>query len=173
MNDEIMKCKIQEMIKQGQETLYCLRLAKVKLESAGSWKKLDGFGGSILTSMMKHSKTEAALQCLEQAKSSLMNYQRILKAVPIPFYIRMEIAVLFSFAVFFLDGEIEEYLTPEGQESAQEQLAEGIDILVNVLLALERYESDLLCEDTKVIVENDAAKTSALVGIVKSSCATI
>lgn len=173
MNDEIMKSKIQEMIKQGQETLYCLQLAKIKLESAGSWKKLDGFGGSILTSMMKHSKTEAALSCLEQAKTSLMNYQRVLKALPIPFYIRMEIAVLFSFAVFFLDGNEEEYLTPEGQTGAQEQLAEGIDILVNVLLALEKYESDLSCIDAKITVENVVTKTPALAGIVKSSCATI
>lgn len=54
MSDEMMKNKIQEMIKEGQETLYSLQLAKVKLDSARSWKKLDGFGGSILTSMMKH-----------------------------------------------------------------------------------------------------------------------
>ncbi len=43
MNDEIMRNKIKEMIVEGQETLYSLRLAKVKLDSAGSWKKLDGF----------------------------------------------------------------------------------------------------------------------------------
>lgn len=170
MNDEMVKSKIQEMLKQGQETLDCLQFAKVKLDSARSWKKLDGFGGSILTSMMKHSKTEAALMCLEQAKSSLVNYQRLLKVLPIPFYIRTEIAVLFSFAVFFLDGKLEEYLTPDGQESAQEQLAEGIDILVNVLLALEKYEGELFDGNQNLGAENIAVQTTVLSANVKSPC---
>lgn len=172
MNDEIMRCKIKEKIAEGQETLYNLRLAKVKLDSAGSWKKLDGFGGSILTSMMKHSKTEAALGCLEQARESLVSYQRVLKVLPIPFHIRTEIAVLFSFAIFFLDGEIKEYLEPEKVESAQEQLTDGIDILVNVLLALEKYECELQGNERMEVAENTAVITS-LTGIRKSSCATI
>lgn len=102
----------------------------------------------------------------------MVKYQRVLKTLPIPFHVRTEIAVLFSFSVFFLDGEVGEYLEPDKQESAQEQLAEATDILVNVLLVLEKYEGELLAKEQKLILENAAART-ALSGVAKSSCAAI
>lgn len=45
-----------------------LKRAQIKLDSVKSWVTIDGFGGSLLISIVKHTKIDETLHFLEQAK---------------------------------------------------------------------------------------------------------
>ena len=68
MNAEIRVQKIEEILDTGRVTLDSLKQAQIKLDSVKSWITIDGFGGSLIISIVKHSKIEETLQFLEETK---------------------------------------------------------------------------------------------------------
>ncbi|MGN1266491.1 MAG: hypothetical protein ACI4UH_01005, partial [Dorea sp.] len=133
MNDEMMRAEINEAIEAGQRALMSLRSAKNKLDSAGGWGLVDIFGGGFLTNMLKHSKINEASNCLEQAKRDLLKFQRELKDINLPLDIKMEIGGFLSFADFFLDGIVADYLVQSKISNAKEQVNDAIQIVEDVL----------------------------------------
>ena len=91
MSDVINRQEIEKVIEVGQDTLNSLYSAQVKLNSAKSWRVLDKYGGSFLTSMMKHSKKEEARSYLELVRQDVLFFQRELKAMHFPQDIKKEV----------------------------------------------------------------------------------
>jgi hypothetical protein len=56
MNEEIRIRKMKELSVTGRDTLESLKQAKIKLDSVKSWITIDGFGGSLLISIVKNTK---------------------------------------------------------------------------------------------------------------------
>lgn len=133
-----MRKEINEAIEAGQRALMSLRQAENKLSSARNWGLVDLFGGGFLTDMMKHSKINDASRYVEQAKWDLQKFQRELKDVNLPTGVKVEIGGFLSFADFFFDGVIADYLVQSKIVNARQQIADAIRIVEDTLRNLRK-----------------------------------
>ena len=99
-----------EAIQAGERALKSLRIAQSQLNGAKNWGLFDMFGGGLFSSMIKHSKMSDASRYMEEAKYDLLTFQRELRDVSVPLELKMEIGSFLSFADFFFDGFVADYL---------------------------------------------------------------
>lgn len=138
MSNEIMRREMKEALDAGERALSSLRKAQEKLNSAGNWGLFDMFGGGLFSTIMKRSKMDDAQQLMEAAKSDLKRFQRELKDVNIPLDLRMEVGSFLSFADFFFDGFVADYLVQSKISEAKEQVSDAIIRVEQILNELKR-----------------------------------
>ena len=138
MSNEIMRREMKEALDAGERALSSFRNAQEKLNSAGNWGLFDMFGGGLFSTIMKRSKMDDAQQLMEAAKSDLKRFQRELKDVNIPLDLRMEVGSFLSFADFFFDGFVADYLVQSKISEAKEQVSDAIIRVEQILNELRR-----------------------------------
>ena len=138
MNNEMMRREMKEAIDAGERALSSLRMAQEKLNSAGNWGLFDMFGGGLFSTMIKRSKMDDASKLMETAKSDLKRFQKELKDVNIPLDMRMEVGSFLSFADFFFDGFVADYLVQSKISDAKEQVSDAIIRIEQILNELKR-----------------------------------
>ena len=138
MMKEVMRREMQEAIVAGERALSSLRSAHEKLNSAGNWGLFDMFGGGLFSTIMKRSKMSDAQNLMENAKSDLLRFQRELKDVNIPLDLRMEVGSFLSFADFFFDGFVADYLVQTKISDAKSQVSDAIYKVERILNELKR-----------------------------------
>ena len=138
MSNEIMRQEIQEAIQAGERALSSLKAAQEKLNSARNWGIFDMLGGGFITDLVKHSKMNDASSYMEAAKRDLLVFQRKLKDVSVPMNLRMEIGGFLSFADFFFDGIVADYLVQSKIADVREQVSDAIYRVENLLLHLKK-----------------------------------
>ena len=120
----------------GQRALASLQDARNYLRSARNWGIIDLFGGGGLSGLLKHAKVRDASRSLEQAKADLQVFQRELRDVQSIDGLRIEIGDFLTFADFFFDGFVADYLVQSKIRNAQEQVDRAIDMVSNILRSL-------------------------------------
>lgn len=138
MSNEIMRREMEGALDAGERALSSLRTAQEKLNSAGNWGLFDMFGGGLFSTIMKRSKMDDAQQLMEAAKTDLKRFQRELKDVNIPLDLRMEVGSFLSFADFFFDGFVADYLVQSKISEAKEQVSDAIIRVEQILNELRR-----------------------------------
>lgn len=121
-----MKKEVQEAIRAGEQALQSLYHASEKLENAGKGGIFDMFAGGFFSSYMKHSQIKEAEALLEQAETELQLFQRELSNVGEALHLQIEIGDFLTFADFFLDGFITDYLVQNKISDAREDIELGI-----------------------------------------------
>ena len=137
MSNDLMRKEMEEAIWAGERALQSLRIAQSQLNGARNWGLFDMFGGGFLSSAIKHSKMNDATRYMENAKRDLLVFQRELKDVSIPLDLRMEIGSFLSFADFFFDGFVADYLVQSKIAEAREQVDEAIYKVENIIKDLK------------------------------------
>ena len=138
MSNDMMRKEMAEAIWAGERALTSLKTAQNQLNGARNWGLFDMFGGGMLSSMIKHSKINDASRCVENAKRDLQVFQRELKDVNIPLDLRMEVGSFLSFADFFFDGFVADYLVQSKISEAREQVDDAIRMVENILRNLKQ-----------------------------------
>ena len=133
----MMRQEMKEAIDAGECALISLRMAQEKLKSAGNWGLFDMFGGGVFSTMIKRSKMDEAQSLMENAKSDLKRFQKELKDVNIPLDMRMEVGSFLSFADFFFDGFVADYLVQSKISDAKEQVSDAIYRVEQILNELK------------------------------------
>lgn len=128
--------EINEAIAAGEQALNSLYAAREKLDSAKNWSWVDLFGGGFLTDMIKHNRMEDASQCMENAKYHLKAFQKELSDIQLSLDLRIEVGGFLSFADFFFDGFIADYMVQSKIEDARRQVADAIDMISDILCNL-------------------------------------
>ena len=77
----IDKKEIREAIQAGEAALASMDKAREKLESAKNWGLFDMFGGGVFSGLMKHSKIDDASSYMEEAKQSIVTFERVIRDV--------------------------------------------------------------------------------------------
>lgn len=126
MSNEVMRREIREAVQAGERALGSLQEAKKKLDSAKSWGIVDLLGGGLIASMIKHSQMDDAGRYMEDAKRDLRIFQRELQDVQVPMDLRMEIGSFLTFADFFFDGLVADYMVQKKIAEAKEQVEDAI-----------------------------------------------
>lgn len=132
--------EIQEAKLAGQQALMALEEAEDYLKSAKNIGIWDMLGGGLLADMMKHSRLDKASRCMETARDRLQHFQKELKDIQIPADIRMDIGSFLTFADFFFDGMIADWMVQNKIQEAREQVEDGLIMVRTVLEDLERME---------------------------------
>ena len=145
MNAEIRVQKIEEILDTGRVTLDSLKQAQIKLDSVKSWITIDGFGGSLIISIVKHSKIEETLQFLEDAKKNVRKFQLQLKTIELPITVKKDVGIFVSFATFFLDGTVENYLMKEKVNDVIEQLDDAVEMVECICRGLQENTVGKIC----------------------------
>ena len=133
MSNEVMKREIGEAITAGERALTSLKAAQSKLNSAKNWGIYDMFGGGFIASMIKRSKMDDASAYMEAAKHDLEIFQRELQDVCVPLDLKMEIGGFLTFADFFFDGFVADYLVQSKISDTRRQLADAVRRVENIL----------------------------------------
>jgi hypothetical protein len=106
--------------------LQSLNNAKAELNSAKNWGLVDLFGGGTITSLIKHSKMGNARQYMEQAKYDLSNFSRELNDVNMACNLNIDVGGFLTFADFFFDGVIADWLVQDRINEARRQVDDAI-----------------------------------------------
>ena len=139
MNSNMMNKEVREAIQAGERALSSLREAQNNLESARNWGIFDMLGGGFITDMIKHSKMGNASTCMENAKYDLQIFQRELRDVYISLDMKVDVGGFLSFADFFFDGIVADYLVQSRIGEARRQVNEAISQVERVLAELRKY----------------------------------
>lgn len=118
--------EIREAIYAGERALGSLRQVQEKLNSARAWGIFDMLGGGTLTGILKHSRINDATRCMENAKYDLQAFQKELRDVRLPDDIRIEVGGFLTFADFFFDGFLADYLVQSKIADARRQVEDAI-----------------------------------------------
>lgn len=135
MNDMI---EIREAIAAGERALSSLYVAQDKLKSARGWGIFDIFGGGFLSDMIKHSKMEEASKSMEEAKYYLQRFKKELSDVNGNFNLQLNVGGFLSFADFFFDGFVADYLVQSKIANAGRQVDDAITKVSRILNELKR-----------------------------------
>ncbi len=137
MGNEMMRREMKEAIDAGERALSSLRMGQEKLNSAGNWGIFDMFGGGLISSIVKRSKMDDAASLMESAKADLKRFQRELRDVNVPLDLKMEVGSFLSFADFFFDGFVADYLVQSKISDAKEQVTDAIYRVEQILRDLK------------------------------------
>lgn len=138
MNNEIMRREMKEAMDAGERALSSLRSAQERLNSASNWGIFDMLGGGLFSTIIKRSKMDEAQSLMESAKMDLKRFQKELSDVNISLDLRMEIGSFLSFADFFFDGFVADYLVQSKISDAKVQVSEAIYEVEQILNELKR-----------------------------------
>ncbi len=136
--------EMNEAIIAGKKALNSMKEAKETLNSAGNWGIWDMLGGGLFVDMIKHSKLDDAQDKLQDAKFQLQIFQCELKDVDLPYHLGIEISDFLTFADFFFDGIIADWLVQSRINDAKEELNNAIEQVEKMVENLQKWEKQLM-----------------------------
>ena len=128
----------REAIEAGERALQSLRYAQDNLNSAKNWGVVDLFGGGFISTMVKHSKMDRAQQYMEQARYDLQSFSRELNDVNMACDLHIETNDFLTFADYFFDGFVADWLVQDRINNARSQVNEAIRRTEQILRQLQR-----------------------------------
>ncbi|MBQ8087978.1 MAG: hypothetical protein IJ074_07245 [Clostridia bacterium] len=127
--------EIMEAVEAGVRALNSLREAQSKLDSARNWGIFDMLGGGMISSAIKHSKLDDARRCMEKAQWELQSFGRELQDVALP---SVEIDGFLTFADFFLDGFLADFMVQRHINETRSQIDNAIRQVETILYRLRQ-----------------------------------
>lgn len=136
--------EMNEAIIAGKKALNSMRAAKEALNSAGNWGVADLLGGGFLVDLVKHSKLDDAGERLEEARCQLELFQCELKDIDLPYNFTIQIDDFLTFADFFFDGIIADWLVQSKINEAKDELNYAIERVEQMVVDLMKWEKQLM-----------------------------
>ena len=127
-----------EAIAAGERALSSLRDAQHYLGGARLWGIVDLFGGGGLSGLLKHSDIRKASRSLEQARGDLRSFQQELRDVTSLEGLQIDVGGFLTFADFFFDGVIADYLVQSKIVRERKQVMEAIEQVERILDSLRK-----------------------------------
>ena len=118
--------------------IIALATAKENLNSAKNWGLVDMFGGGFFTTMLKHSKMDQAKRNMEQAKYDLRSFSRELNDVNMACNLNINTGDFLSFADYFFDGFVVDWVVQDRINNAKRQVEEAIRRTESIVSQLQR-----------------------------------
>ncbi len=127
----------REALNAGNRALRSLKEAQDNLNSAKNWGVWDMLGGGLISTMAKYSKMDRAKENMEEARYDLKNFSKELNDVDIACHLDIETDDFLSFADYFFDGFIVDWLVQDRIDQASRQVAEAIQRVERILAQLQ------------------------------------
>jgi len=134
--------EIVEAIEAAKDALSSLERVETQLGSARNWGIWDMLGGGFISSMVKHSKLDAAQQEMEYAKSALRRLQRELMDVDNIPDVNIQVGDFMRLADVFFDGLIVDWLVQSKINEARSQVENAKQNVTQILNQLYRLQAE-------------------------------
>ena len=128
--------EISEAIFSGEKALASLKEAERYLDKARSWGVVDIFGGDLFSGLMKHSNIDKASQAMDRAKYDLRDFQQELHDVRDLSDMHIDIGDFMTFADYFFDGFIVDFMVQSKINDARQQVKNAIRRVEDILQQL-------------------------------------
>ena len=122
-----------EAIEAGKRALVSLHKAEEQLESARNWGIVDILGGGFFTNLIKYSKMDNAQEYMVRAKDDLKRFSSELGDISENIDLGFNTSDFLSFADYFFDGLVADWMMQDRINSAKEQVAEAIKRVSDIL----------------------------------------
>lgn len=152
--------ELNEAAVAGQSALRSVEEIQGTIASAANWGALDMFGGGMLATMAKHSKMDAAKNQASIAQRKLLQFEEELADADERLRLSLHIDGFSTFADFFFDGLISDWVV---QSKIQKAKAECTETISRVKTAISQCQSRLdsveseietLTESKNVMIES-------------------
>ena len=127
----------REAADAGNRALCSLKAAQENLSSAKNWGIWDMLGGGFISTMAKHSKMDRAKENLAKARSDLKSFSRELQDVNMACHLDIETGDFLSFADWFFDGFVIDWMVQDRINQASRQVEEAIHRVETILRQLQ------------------------------------
>ena len=127
----------REAADAGNRALRSLKAAQENLSSAKNWGIWDMLGGGFISTMAKHSKMDRAKENLAKARSDLKSFSRELQDVNMACHLDIETGDFLSFADWFFDGFVVDWMVQDRINQASRQVEEAIHRVEIILRQLQ------------------------------------
>lgn len=127
----------REAVDAGNRALNSLRLAQSNLDSAKNWGFVDMLGGGLISTVVEHSKMYDAKRNMQQAKNDLRDFSRELEDVNMSNNLDIEIGDFLTFADWFFDGLIVDWMVQDRINNASDKVDESIAKVEDILRQLQ------------------------------------
>lgn len=121
----------------GNRALRSLKAAQENLSSAKNWGIWDMLGGGFISTMAKHSKMDRAKENLAKARYDLKSFSRELQDVNMACHLDIETGDFLSFADWFFDGFVVDWMVQDRINQASRQVEEAIHRVEIILRQLQ------------------------------------
>ena len=125
--------EIAEAIAAGNDVIAGLEQVIQSLESAENWGTWDIFGGGLLSTAVKHSRIDEARNEISDVQAKMSQFKRELADVQKSVDLQINIGELESFADFFFDGLIIDWIVQskivqslEQSETVKDRVIEAV-----------------------------------------------
>ena len=129
--------EVNEAILAGEAALDSLRDAERKLQSARGWGMMDIMGGGLISGVLKHERVSEAKACIENAKYQLNRFRDELDDIRSLDSIHIDIGDFLTFADFFFDGFIADFMVQSRIADARRQVQDAIVRVEQILGSLK------------------------------------
>jgi hypothetical protein len=130
------------------------------LSSARNWGQWDMLGGGLAVTALKHSKIDKARRFAHDAQNDLRDFEDELNDINVTVHLAIEIGSFNSFADFFFDGLIFDWMVQgkllsslQNVEKVQGRVEQLLKVLDREVAAASRRVSELEAERTALIKE--------------------
>lgn len=134
----------EEAISAANMAMMSLKRAEEQLDRAGNWGLWDMLGGGLLSTMFKHSRMDEAQAAMNEARDHLRRLKRELLDVNLTSELKMDVGNFLTFADYFFDGLIADWMVQSKISDAREQVREAqrqVGAIRNRLQELRRTET--------------------------------
>lgn len=128
--------EIQEAINAADDALLYLKEAEKFAKSAGNWGMFDILGGGFFATMIKREKMEDVEKNISKAQKAIEVLNLELKDLETIIDVNIETGDFLTFADYFFDGFIADFMV-------QEKINNAIKQIENAILNIEELEISL------------------------------
>ncbi|UTR14830.1 hypothetical protein MM221_20165 [Salipaludibacillus sp. LMS25] len=137
----------EEAIAAGEKALITLKEAAVSFDKAKNWSKVDMIGGGFITTAIKHNHVDDAKDRIHDAEVQLRHFEEELLDIQNQLNIELSIGDMLTFADYFFDGLIVDWLVHDKISQAADQIDKTISLVAKTLTSLredsKRYAKKL------------------------------
>lgn len=130
----------EEAIEAGGIAQLALGDAKTSFEKAKGWSTFDMFGGGVISTSMKHSHLDTAKNTVHEAEKRLRQFQDELLDIQNHMKIDLNMSELLTFADYFFDGIVIDWMVHNKITQAMTQIEETFDLVTRTLKKLEEEQ---------------------------------
>jgi hypothetical protein len=129
--------EITEAIAAGNDVIAGLMQVIESLESAKNWGTWDIFGGGLLSTAVKHSRIDDARNEISDVQAKMSQFRRELADVQKHVDLQIDLGGFESFADFFFDGLIIDWIVQSKIVQSLEQAETAKDRMIELVKELE------------------------------------
>ena len=128
--------EINEAIQAADYALECLGNAEKHLNSARNWGIFDMLDGGIIATLIKRKKMNSAEEDVTEARRALQRFSKELADVDREIDLNFDTSDFLSFADYFFDGFIADWMVQNRIHDAKIQVRDAIDKVKRIRMNL-------------------------------------